>query len=573
MMSAMALLTATATAVSASSYGVIIEHIWEDNNNASNTRPTEIQETIKIEDGVTGEDLTEDRMSGIETSGTGGNTITTDGEKAGEGKWQSSSDIPEIKDIEAEGYEAGKKAGAEAREDVDKSLGDTSETLEQPVKPEDLKKPEDLVDYTDEDGSEWKYSAEDKAAYEASYNEYCQKYEAYQAGNMTAEQYEEALKEYYKAANKIFPAGVDESFKNGVNQNLEQNGSDLTADKINSAYDEAFNKGFDESYSKQDGAALAAAVCDDLSESISSDLDALVSGDSEEAAGQVMETLSTMIAEQADTEDVADVNKWVNELSPGNNGPEELYNNSHGLKTTSAMTQESVQALEKAGYVTTLEIQITVVDIGGAYCARPDGNNARIYLSIDGGKTWKPANEEAKKWANGKDSFTSDEVVDYNQECISQTRYTYVHYNDKANARPEKPEMTPSDLTAPNAPNPVKSEGNTDPTPTPTPTPDPDPDPTPTPTPRPTPTPEENIPEEEVPLTELPEPETEIPEEEVPLSELPEPEVEIPEEDVPLSDIPKTGDSSALWMGAALLSGAALLVLTRKREDAEPEEA
>ena len=74
-------------------------------------------------------------------------------------------------------------------------------------------------------------------------------------------------------------------------------------------------------------------------------------------------------------------------------------------------------------------------------------------------------------------------------------------------------------------------------------------------------------------LTELPEPETEIPEEEVPLSELPEPEVEIPEEDVPLSDIPKTGDSSGLWMGAALLSGAALLVLTRKREDAEPEEA
>ena len=43
MLTAMALLTATATAVNATSYVTIkVEHIWEDNNNAYGTRPDEV---------------------------------------------------------------------------------------------------------------------------------------------------------------------------------------------------------------------------------------------------------------------------------------------------------------------------------------------------------------------------------------------------------------------------------------------------------------------------------------------------------------------------------------------------
>ena len=61
------------------------------------------------------------------------------------------------------------------------------------------------------------------------------------------------------------------------------------------------------------------------------------------------------------------------------------------------------------------------------------------------------------------------------------------------------------------------------------------------------------------------EPEVEIPEE---------PEVEIPEEDVPLAEIPETGDTSAMWILAAAVSGIGLVWLSltgkkRKEESAE----
>ena len=67
------------------------------------------------------------------------------------------------------------------------------------------------------------------------------------------------------------------------------------------------------------------------------------------------------------------------------------------------------------------------------------------------------------------------------------------------------------------------------------------------------------IPEPPVPLAPVPQPE-------------PEPEVEeIPEEEVPLADIPKTGDASALWMMMSILSGTSLAGVTflgRKKHEA-----
>ena len=50
--------------------------------------------------------------------------------------------------------------------------------------------------------------------------------------------------------------------------------------------------------------------------------------------------------------------------------------------------------------------------------------------------------------------------------------------------------------------------------------------------------------------------------------ELPEEEMleEIPEEDVPLAEIPKTGDASVLWLALSTLSGG-LLCLSKKREE------
>ncbi len=96
-----------------------------------------------------------------------------------------------------------------------------------------------------------------------------------------------------------------------------------------------------------------------------------------------------------------------------------------------------------------------------------------------------------------------------------------------------------------------------------------------TPTPDPVDPPAEEIPDEDVPLVELPEePVEEIPEEEVPLVELPEePAVEIPEEEVPLAEAPKTGDNLGLWFLLAASSGLGLVWMTitgkkRKDEDA-----
>lgn len=77
------------------------------------------------------------------------------------------------------------------------------------------------------------------------------------------------------------------------------------------------------------------------------------------------------------------------------------------------------------------------------------------------------------------------------------------------------------------------------------------------------------VPDEEVPLAELPElpdEEVEIPDEDVPLAETPDEEIEIPDEDVPLANVPKTGDISPLLYAGAALSACGLTVLSLFRK-------
>lgn len=240
------------------------------------------------------------------------------------------------------------------------------------------------------------------------------------------------------------------------------------------------------------------------------------------------------------------------------------------------LTDDSRQALLDNGYKSSsLEIQVVVamsrnkLDENGNKVLDEKGKEvfesySKVYVSLDG-DNWTDADDPDGEPVDADTVFGSGEV----ELCT----YTFTHsHRAKAPLRPrpedpKDPDPKPED---PKDPDP-KPEDSKDPDPKPEDPKDPDPkpenpkDPDPKPEPKPTPTPEENIPEEDVPLTELPE-------EEVPLAEEPEEEpeeVEIPEEDVPLSEIPKTGDNSFLWMCAALLSGAALLVVTRRKEEAE----
>lgn len=110
----------------------------------------------------------------------------------------------------------------------------------------------------------------------------------------------------------------------------------------------------------------------------------------------------------------------------------------------------------------------------------------------------------------------------------------------------------------------------------------------PTPTPEETPEPTDpgaDIPEEDVPLGDLPEdPGTDIPEEAIPQGGLPEdpgtdaPETDIPDGEVPQGDLPQTGMTTAVDPGvtagmlalAASLAGAGLhLTFSRKKDDAD----
>ena len=129
-----------------------------------------------------------------------------------------------------------------------------------------------------------------------------------------------------------------------------------------------------------------------------------------------------------------------------------------------------------------------------------------------------------------------------------------------------------------------------DPTPSPStePTPSPSTEPTPSPSTEPTPSPsdEVDIPDEDTPLSDLPdevpEDEVDIPDEDTPLSDQPD-ETDIFEEGVPMGDLPQTGSvgdytavDPAHTLGmlalAASLMAAGLLVLIGRRKDEETDQ-
>ena len=272
------------------------------------------------------------------------------------------------------------------------------------------------------------------------------------------------------------------------------------------------------------------------------------------------------------------------------------------------LTEESQKLIEDAGY-TENSLKITIVVINGIPDL-PDGNGnpeveyRKTYVSTDNGASWTLVGITDK---NGKDMGVAVlDLADDTEamktenpvgegEVVESYLYTYLHVKPNLNPKPEdpkpedpkpedprpedpkpedprpedpKPEDPKPEDPKPEDPKPEDPKPEDprpeDPRPEDPRPEDPKPEnPRPDPTPRPDPDPIE-IREPDVPLAELPE-------EEVPLAEEPEEEpeeVEIPEDDVPLSEIPKTGDNSFLWMCAALVSGAALLILTRRKEEA-----
>ncbi|MBR4869209.1 MAG: Cna B-type domain-containing protein [Oscillospiraceae bacterium] len=77
---------------------------------------------------------------------------------------------------------------------------------------------------------------------------------------------------------------------------------------------------------------------------------------------------------------------------------------------------------------------------------------------------------------------------------------------------------------------------------------------------------EEEFDDPDVPLVDAPE--EEFGEEDVPLAGAPE-EEEMFEEDVPLADVPATGDMTAIWAAASVVSAAGVLFLGKKNKDEE----
>ena len=63
-------------------------------------------------------------------------------------------------------------------------------------------------------------------------------------------------------------------------------------------------------------------------------------------------------------------------------------------------------------------------------------------------------------------------------------------------------------------------------------------------------------------------PTTDLPDVDVPTTDVPGEGTDLGDGDVPLAEVPKTGDSSALWILAAAVSGIGLVWLTvcKKRE-------
>lgn len=532
MLTAMALLTATATAVNATSYVTIkVEHIWEDNNNAYGTRPDDVTVDISQVQGkdTEGEDIViKDDFTTVTDNG------STAGAQAGaDAAGKSTEEL--LEEAGQKGQEAGVQAGADAKDKLDGLEVRDPEDLKKPgdlVDPDDLVKPEDLKDYTGEDGRKYQYSEAEKKAYQEKLDEYRKAYEAYKGSEGetgTYEAYQAAyknlldyVKEYSKAENSASrPGGNDQGFLDSFLENFGDSG--LTEEQIKEAYENGFNQGYDAGYSGSEKPEIKDDERDKLVAEIGDKIDQLVDGTGTDTAEDILDTVNKIIS-STETE-----NEWFEEkkLEDGDeqnsNGPlnyradmEEhpVEANKDFLRDTLGLDDET---LEDIGYTTKqLKIEITIVEDRDE-----DGNytgTQRIYVSVDGGKNFTGVN--------------TDQKYDAAKDVLEEVKFTFLHTLNVPYAPPEVEEVN-----EPESPEPPKPTDPGDPK-----------------DPRDPRDPETPISEEEVPLTDV----EKEPEEE-----------EIPEEEIPLTEVPKTGDSSLLWMCAAMFSGTALLTLLKKeREEA-----
>ena len=541
MLTAMALLTATATAVNATSYVTIkVEHIWEDSNNAYGTRPDEVKVDItqvqgKDPDGK--DQVIVDNFAEVTDNG------STAGKEAGAGA-ADKSDEDLLEEIRQKGEEAGIQAGAGVKDKLDDlDLEDPSE-LKDPADwkdPDTLPKPEDLKDFTGEDGKEYTYDEAAKKEYAEKLEEYRQAYDKYkgsedQQGSREAykkayEDFCDYLKEYFKGENSASrPGGNDSGFMEGF---LEE--SELTPDQLKEAYENGFAGGYEAGYN---GTAPSVPEIkdeerDQLVEEIGDRIDSYVEGEGADTAEKIMDAVEEII-KGTEAE-----NLWFEkkELAAG----DEKDENGNPLNYRADMDEHPVEAkkdflkdtlglddeaLEDIGYTTKqLKIEITIVKDQDA-----EGNSTqRIYVSVDGGKTFNPGNDAAKERA-----------YDETKDILEEVKFTFLHtLNVPYNPPPVEPVEDEWDI--PTAPDPSPKSPSENP-----------------------PEESENPPEESQNPPE--DPENSIPEDGVPLADF---EEEPEEEEIPPTEVPKTGDSSLLWMCAAMFSGTALLALLKKEKEAQ----
>ena len=541
MLTAMALLTATATAVNATSYVTIkVEHIWEDSNNAYGTRPDEVKVDItqvqgKDPDGK--DQVIVDNFAEVTDNG------STAGKEAGAGA-ADKSDEDLLEEIRQKGEEAGIQAGAGVKDKLDDlDLEDPSE-LKDPADwkdPDTLPKPEDLKDFTGEDGKEYTYDEAAKKEYAEKLEEYRQAYDKYkgsedQQGSREAykkayEDFCDYLKEYFKGENSASrPGGNDSGFMEGF---LEE--SELTPDQLKEAYENGFAGGYEAGYN---GTAPSVPEIkdeerDQLVEEIGDRIDSYVEGEGADTAEKIMDAVEEII-KGTEAE-----NLWFEkkELAAG----DEKDENGNPLNYRADMDEHPVEAkkdflkdtlglddeaLEDIGYTTKqLKIEITIVKDQDA-----EGNSTqRIYVSVDGGKTFNPGNDAAKERA-----------YDETKDILEEVKFTFLHtLNVPYNPPPVEPVEDEWDI--PTAPDPSPKSPSENP-----------------------PEESENPPEESQNPPE--DPENSIPEDGVPLADF---EEEPEEAEIPPTEVPKTGDSSLLWMCAAMFSGTALLALLKKEKEAQ----
>ena len=542
MLTAMALLTATATAVNATSYVTIkVEHIWEDNNNAYGTRPDEVTVDItqvqgKDQDGkdqVINDDFTEVTDNG-----------STAGKEAGAGAADKSAEDL-LEEIRQKGEEAGIQAGAGVKDKLeDLDLEDPSE-LKDPADwkdPDALPKPEDLKDFTGEDGKEYTYDEAAKKEYAEKLEEYRQAYDkdkgsedqqgSREAYKKAYEDFCDYLKEYFKGENSASrPGGNDSGFMGGFLEGFEgSKESELTPDQLKEAYENGFAGGYEAGYN---GTAPSVPEIkdeerDQLVEEIGDQIDSYVEVGGDDMAKKIVDAVEEII------KGTEPENLWFEEKELAAGDEKDEHGNplnyradmdEHPVEAKKDFLKDTLglddEALKNIGYTTKqLKIEITIVD-------------GRVYVSVNGGKSF-----------TGVDT---NEEYDEEKDVLEEVKFTFLHtLNVPYNPPPVEPVEDEWDI--PSAPDPSPKSPSENPPKEPENPPEESENP---------PKESENPPED---------PENSIPEDGVPLANF---EKEPEEEEIPPTEVPKTGDSSLLWMCAAMFSGMALLVLLKKEKEAQ----